>query len=90
MLHALRLLCRVKDHKANNKIQSAVMVLAMAGPWSVSLNDAVDAASEAAITVVTSAGVPSVASIWWHYADAAASTNFLLSSHAALAPRLID
>lgn len=47
---------RVIGHKVSNQLHPAVMVLAFAGPWSASLNDAVDAASKAGITVVTSAG----------------------------------
>jgi subtilisin family serine protease len=47
---------RVKDHKAKNRIASAVLSMSLAGPWSASLNDAIDAASAAGITVVTAAG----------------------------------
>jgi hypothetical protein len=48
--------CRVKDHKARNKIASAVITMSLAGPWSKSLNDAIDATSAAGIVVVTAAG----------------------------------
>jgi hypothetical protein len=47
---------RTMAHIAQNKLPSAVMVLAFAGPWSAALNDAVGAAVKAGVTVVTSAG----------------------------------
>lgn len=47
---------RVKDHKAKNRIASAVISMSLAGPYSASLNDAIDQASNAGITVVTAAG----------------------------------
>lgn len=49
-------LCRVKDHKARNNIASAVIVMSLAGPRSASMNDAIDAASQAGIVMVTAAG----------------------------------
>lgn len=48
--------CRVKRHKASNNINAAVMTMSLAGPRSQSLNDAIDAASNAGITVITAAG----------------------------------
>jgi subtilisin family serine protease len=46
----------VKRHKASNNINAAVMTMSLAGPRSQSLNDAIDAASNAGITVITAAG----------------------------------
>ena len=48
--------CRAKDHKARNGIVSAVISMSIAGPRSAALNDAVEAAAAAGITVVTAAG----------------------------------
>lgn len=50
---------RVKEHKVKNRIASAIVSMSLAGPWSASLNDAIDAASSAGITVVTAAGIDS-------------------------------
>jgi hypothetical protein len=52
------MICRVRNHKANkaNNVQSAVVVMSIAGPRAASLNDAIDATSNAGIVVVTAAG----------------------------------
>lgn len=49
---------RVRDHKARNNIASAVICMSIAGPRSAALNNAVEAASAAGITIVTAAGEP--------------------------------
>jgi hypothetical protein len=54
---------RVIGHKVSNQLPSAVMIMALAGPRSASLNDAVDVASKAGITVFTSAGERMSASV---------------------------
>ncbi|WIA43022.1 hypothetical protein OEZ86_009556 [Tetradesmus obliquus] len=47
---------RVKDHKQRNNIQSAVIVMSLAGPKSQSLNDAIEAVAAAGIVPVIAAG----------------------------------
>lgn len=51
-----RTTCRAKDHKARNRYTSAIISMSIAGPRSAALNDAVEAAVAAGITVVTAAG----------------------------------
>lgn len=49
-------MCRAKDHKVKNSYASAVISMSIAGPRSAALNDAVEAAVAAGITVVAAAG----------------------------------
>jgi subtilisin family serine protease len=50
--------CRARDNKVKNNYASAVISMSIAGPRSAALNDAVEAAVAAGITVVTAAGEP--------------------------------
>lgn len=47
---------RAKDHKVKNNYASAVISMSIAGPRSAALNDAVEAAVAAGMTVVAAAG----------------------------------